>query len=990
MTMPEWAFEAVKGLYEQWGARDYSRFLGLAQELVTTAGLNEDEWKELQNIFDDPHPVFPTDAPEEDDVEVFLREPPDVGPLAGLRSMGWITPGLADELRRPTKKLQALLGITDEEVLADIQENALHILGRCNNPHDWGETNHSGLVYGMVQSGKTASMIAVIDAARRVGYRLIIILAGDKSSLRNQTQGRINRAFDLEGGVNKAEEIHSPTWDGDFAGLPGGYTQHFRTAGRFGRGEEFMTVIVIKKNSHHLRALISELGFLSEFVEQRKRTFAKEYPALILDDESDYGSQNTNPFGSGPTIHNEIVRLRNSLPWNTYVGYTATPQACISADPKDIVGYPKDFIWLLEPFMEKVQNEWVPRTYFGAWDAFWRYDGWVIREIERNGWPHYERDHHGRPRGIYVPPLSGTGAGTFADSGAQQIDTQFLGEIIAGGRPAPSFIDDAIIDFFIVTGIRWWRHWQKEQADEPPTIKRIKDKYPHVACMIHLSRTQENQGLVRELVQSRLPAAIQAYAHFKEDSQTRTRFADCWKRQRERTEDLRHKPLPSIDQLIPFIDACIEITQEPIRNHAATGYPIFPGNPFVYMINSSDDGMELFYGQEHPPQIQTKKAAIIVGGDILSRGLTVEGLLVSVFGRASQMPLGDATLQMGRWFGHKRFHLDLITIYMQNQVREVFSQVAHADRYLRLQVKQSIYHGHKPDRVLLELRNSPLFRVTSPSKSTFLAQGRGQAYSGQRVELKEPSLDLHDILHNNDVLDRFAQRKAGGRKVHNRAMLFENVPFNEVIRLLNEFKTGPDAGPVSFKDYAEYIEDWRTDRNLPDVPPINLVILDGLARRKRLLSASHPKTAEEARAAATPRFGAIVGGQSGDGRYRGDAFLDRPASWHAQTQTLPKKRHPGDPILIAFYRLHPNYLTKRLFNPEANSWRTEEVMLQPRDPLYVGEDGFSIHELALVTFAVWTPDGGPLYQVGTNRLIDTTKAKQRGIRQINGGSDEED
>ena len=83
--------------------------------------------------------------------------------------------------------MQRRTGIPDQQVLDDIRENTLHILGRCNNPKDWGE-NKQGLVYGMVQSGKTASMINLISMGLIAGYKLIIILAGDKNSLRKQTQ----------------------------------------------------------------------------------------------------------------------------------------------------------------------------------------------------------------------------------------------------------------------------------------------------------------------------------------------------------------------------------------------------------------------------------------------------------------------------------------------------------------------------------------------------------------------------------------------------------------------------------------------------------------------------------------------------------------------------------------------------------------------------------------------------------------------------------
>ena len=99
-------------------------------------------------------------------------------------------------------------------------ENTLHILGRCNEPENWGDENKQGLVYGMVQSGKTASMINLIASGMRAGYQLFIVLAGDKSSLRRQSQERVNQAFNLVNGVNNRDSVmvQSPTHRDDYDG----------------------------------------------------------------------------------------------------------------------------------------------------------------------------------------------------------------------------------------------------------------------------------------------------------------------------------------------------------------------------------------------------------------------------------------------------------------------------------------------------------------------------------------------------------------------------------------------------------------------------------------------------------------------------------------------------------------------------------------------------------------------------------------------------
>ncbi|REN09897.1 hypothetical protein DSI41_20845, partial [Mycobacterium tuberculosis] len=59
-------------------------------------------------------------------------------------------------------------------------------------------------------------------------------------------------------------------------------------------------------------------------------------------------------------------------------------------------------------------------------------------------------------------------------------------------------------------------------------------------------------------------------------------------------------------------------------------------------------------------------SVIAVGGDKLSRGLTLEGLSVSYYMRVSKMY--DSLLQMGRWFGYRPGYLDLCRIYTSSDL----------------------------------------------------------------------------------------------------------------------------------------------------------------------------------------------------------------------------------------------------------------------------------------------------------------------------------
>src|ERR1035438_4448439 len=63
---------------------------------------------------------------------------------------------------------------------------------------------------------------------------------------------------------------------------------------------------------------------------------------------------------------------------------------------------------------------------------------------------------------------------------------------------------------------------------------------------------------------------------------------------------------------------------------------------------------------------------IAIGGDKLARGLTLEGLCVSYFLRASRMY--DTLMQMGRWFGYRPGYLDLCRLYTTPELLEWFGR----------------------------------------------------------------------------------------------------------------------------------------------------------------------------------------------------------------------------------------------------------------------------------------------------------------------------
>lgn len=259
----------------------------------------------------------------------------------------------------PPQMIQALSDVTTR------------ILGHLQDPLSEGTTwNRRGLVIGHVQSGKTANYTGLIARAADAGYKFIIVIAGIHNNLRKQTQQRIDEAF-----IGRSSDPDDRRNIG--VGLTHGYPHpatltnvnedfNKKTAEKSGwKINDFSKpiILVIKKNVTTLTALFKWLKELNAEGDGR----ISDVPMLLIDDEADNASINTNKDYLDPTKTNAMIRrVLGLFAKSCYVGYTATPFANIFINP-DAYGddvreelFPRDFIYCLD----------APTTYFGAEKVF--------------------------------------------------------------------------------------------------------------------------------------------------------------------------------------------------------------------------------------------------------------------------------------------------------------------------------------------------------------------------------------------------------------------------------------------------------------------------------------------------------------------------------------------------------------------------------------------------------------------------------------------
>lgn len=127
-------------------------------------------------------------------------------PQTGLRDYYW---SRYSQYLREDKKWR-------DESLRSLENTTRAVVECLSNPESTKAYSARGIVVGHVQSGKTANFAGVIARAADAGYRLIIVLAGTWNILRNQTQRRLDKELLGQEALSNDEAYRDPLpadWD---------------------------------------------------------------------------------------------------------------------------------------------------------------------------------------------------------------------------------------------------------------------------------------------------------------------------------------------------------------------------------------------------------------------------------------------------------------------------------------------------------------------------------------------------------------------------------------------------------------------------------------------------------------------------------------------------------------------------------------------------------------------------------------------------------
>jgi hypothetical protein len=218
------------------------------------------------------------------------------------------------------------------------------------------------------------------------------------------------------------------------------------------------------------------------------------------------------------------------------------------------------------------------------------------------------------------------------------------------------------------------------------------------------------------------------------------------------------------------------------------------------VVENSQSARRLSYAT--PDSIQ-----IVVGGNVLSRGLTLEGLVVSYFLRAAAAY--DTILQMGRWFGYRDGYADLPRIWMSRELDGYFADLATVEQEIRNDIARYETEGLTPEQFGPRIRLHPSLSITSDLKMQHAIFAQ-VSFSGQLVQtilFHHRSPD--DVSRNLDAAVSLLRRLGGSSRGETKSgsIVFRDVAAADVQGLIRDYRFHEGARAQSEDVLNGYIKD---------------------------------------------------------------------------------------------------------------------------------------------------------------------------------------
>lgn len=284
----------------------------------------------------------------------------------------------------------------------------------------------------------------------------------------------------------------------------------------------------------------------------------------------------------------------------------------------------------------------------------------------------------------------------------------------------------------------------------------------HCSMLVHTSEYTSVHDGFKDPIENELKSLLEGYR--KNDKTLLKTLREQWEQEQLKVPSALVGQTPtSFDQLLPFLEPALKAT-EVILEHSRSAY-------------------RLNYGQ--PGRLY-----IVVGGNVLSRGLTIEGLTVSFFIRSASAY--DTLLQMGRWFGFRPGYEDLPRIWMTEELEEYFRHLAIVEREIRFDIDRYKNREITPLEFGVRIRTHPQLAVTSKLKMQH-AVAAEMSFSGtapQAIVFRHKDRDWlnENLAATRGLISAIRDRGISQELIDGRPhRIFREVPAEDILTFLTKY-----------------------------------------------------------------------------------------------------------------------------------------------------------------------------------------------------------
>lgn len=635
------------------------------------------------------------------------------------------------------------------QVLATLDSVTDRTLGLLENPGKEGKWDRRGMVVGHVQSGKTANYTGLITKAADTGYEVIIVIAGIHNNLRSQTQSRIDEGFI---GYDSSKLQKNRQGTESIIGV-GRYDSRRRPNAFTNSLRDFN-----KQSATSIGIPLENLKQPAIFVIKKNTSTLKN----LLEWLKEHNAKRRTSSISSPMLliddeaDNASINIRKGSDEVSRINGQIR-QLLEVFDRSCYVGY------TATPFANIFIDPDSDDAMFGA-DLFPR-DFIVSLDPPDN--------YFGASR-VFLPDSESEGATSIVRHIEDNADLLPLKhQKTHTVTSLPPSLKDAIRTFVVGRAIRLFRGHETA----------------HNSMLVNASRFTNVQRQLRNEIHNLIDGI-----------RRHIRVNGC----KSEAEMLQEPEIAALKRIFDTEYGEIGISWSGVQQRLWDSVSAIN----VVEVNSrSSDSLD------YAAHKKTGLNVIAVGGFSLSRGLTLEGLMVSYFLRNSMMY--DTLMQMGRWFGYRPGYDDLCRVWMLEEAEGWYAHIAESIEELRDELRRMEAANATPKEFGLKVRSHP---------DTLIVTARNKMGSGERLVVSvglanrfvetavlrrdaesvkanhRAAIDLASRLRSTGYAPEKGEKTQGGK-------LVRQVPVSYVLEFISAFRNHQGSFLTETDPIKNYIED---------------------------------------------------------------------------------------------------------------------------------------------------------------------------------------